>query len=234
VPSHQIGDQNAILERLSKSDREALLRTGKKIPMVRAEVLHEPRGEIAHVYFPLSGMISLLAVMGDGDAIETGIVGREGLAGGSIGSDGGVSFGQAIVQIPGSAWRVPAAVFRQQYEASPEMRQLVNQYQNYVLIQAQQSAGCHATHSVEARMCRWLLQSRDTLGSDTVELTQEFLSHMLGVQRSTVSLSAHSLQQAGLIRYTRGKVQILDAAGMEESACECYGVLRHEAHRLAK
>ena len=225
------GEHNRLLDRLSAADREALLRHAKKIPLIRGEVLHEAGGLIQYVYFPLSGMISLLTIVSTGEAIETGIVGREGAAGGSIGNDGETSFGQSIVQIVGTAWRVPAATFREQYQASTALRTLINKYQSFILIQAQQSAACHAMHTVEARLCRWLLQSRDTLDSDTVDLTQEFLSHMLGVQRSTVSLSAHALQQAGLIRYSRGKVQIVNGAGLEESSCECYRIVQHEIEK---
>jgi CRP-like cAMP-binding protein len=102
----------------------------------------------------------------------------------------------------------------------------MNAYQGVILFQAQQSAACHAIHSVEARFCRWLLISEDVIGSDQVALTQEFLSHMLGVQRSSVSLSAHALQKSGLIHYSRGKIKIVDRKGIEECACECYSVIR--------
>ena len=226
-----LGEHNRILDRLSPADRDALLRHAKKYPLTRGEVLHEAGGVVQHVYFPVSGMISLLTIVTSGEAIETGIVGREGVVGGGIGNDGETSFGQSIVQITGMSWRVSAAAFREQYQASVALRTLVNKYQTFILVQAQQSAACHAIHTVEARLCRWLLQSRDTLDSNTVDLTQEFLSHMLGVQRSTVSLSAHALQQAGLIRYSRGKVQILDAAGLEESACECYRTIQNEIRK---
>ncbi len=232
MPNSYSGGQNRILEQLSPVDRETLLRHAKRYPLAHGEVLYEAGGLIQYVYFPLSGMISLLTIVTSGDAIETGIVGREGMIGGSVGTDGKTSFGQALVQIAGAAVRIPAAVFREQYEACTALRTLINRYQSFILVQAQQSAACHAIHTVEARLCRRLLQSRGTLGSDTVNLTQDFLSHMLGVQRSTVSLSAHALQQAGLIRYSRGKVQIVDAFGLEESACECYRIVQNELEKI--
>jgi len=115
--------------------------------------------------------------------------------------------------------------------ASERFRTLLSGYQNIVWLQAQQSAACHALHSVEARLCRWLLKSQDTIESAKVPLTQEFLSHMLGEQRSSVSLCAHTLQKAGLISYVRGKIEIVDRAGLRESACECYEVVRRELIR---
>jgi CRP-like cAMP-binding protein len=189
-------------------------------------VLHNQGAAIEHVYFPLGGMISLLAVMKTGEQIETAIVGREGVVGASIGSNGSESAGQATVQIAGSAWRVEGSVFLELYESSLPFRTLMNKFQNVILLQAQQSAACHALHSVEARLCRWLLQSQDTTETDLVPLTQEFLSHMLGVRRTTVSLSAHALQTAGLIRYRRGNIKILNRQGLKESACECYESVR--------
>src|SRR4029453_12126928 len=117
------------------------------------------------------------------------------------------------------------------YQASEPFRTLMNRFQNVILLQAQQSAACHSLHTVEARLCRWLLQSQDTTGSDMVPLTQEFLSHMLGVQRTSVSLCAHTLQKAGLIQYRRGQNKILEREGIKESACECYDVVREHINK---
>jgi CRP-like cAMP-binding protein len=171
-------------------------------------------------------MVSLLAVMRTGEQIETAVVGRDGVVGGSIGVDSGRSLGQATVQIPGSALQITSLEFLSLYKASESFRALINRFQALILVQAQQSAACHAVHTVDARLCRWLLQSQDTTESDVVPLTQEFLSHMLGVQRTSVTLAAQTLQKAGLIRYARGVITILDRAGLKESACECYDVIR--------
>jgi CRP-like cAMP-binding protein len=130
------------------------------------------------------------------------------------------------VQIDGSGWQIPAANFVEAYQASDRFRSAINGYQGIVLFQAQQSAACHAIHSVESRLCRWLLQAEDVMESEEIELTQEFLSHMLGVRRTSVSLAAHSLQKSGLIRYSRGQIKIVDREGLEESACECYAAIR--------
>jgi CRP-like cAMP-binding protein len=132
----------------------------------------------------------------------------------------------------GTALRMPKAQFVDAYHAHPHLRNLVDRYQSILLMQARQNAACHALHSVRSRLCRWLLQSQDTIGSATFILTQEFLSHMLGVRRNTVSVEAHALQQAGLIKYTRGHIKILDRAGLEDCACECYSVIRSETDKL--
>jgi CRP-like cAMP-binding protein len=119
----------------------------------------------------------------------------------------------------------------QAYQERAALRSLVNRFQGLIMMQTQQSAACHALHSIEGRLCRWMLHAQDTVESNLIELTQEFLSHMLGVQRSSVSLTAHQLQKAGLIKYSRGRITILDRAGIEDCACECYGVLRQETDK---
>ena len=223
--------ENRLLRRLGTDDFSRLQPSLKEISMVRGAVLHAPGASIDHVYFPTSGMVSMLAVMRTGEQIETGIVGREGVIGASIGSDGSHSAGQSTVQIEGSAWQVRGSKFLELYKASESFRTLMNKFQNVIFLQAQQSAACHALHAVEARLCRWLLQSQDITKSDIVPLTQEFLSHMLGVQRTSVSLCAHTLQKAGLIRYSRGQIKILDRSGLKESACECYDVVREHINK---
>jgi CRP-like cAMP-binding protein len=220
--------ENRLLTLMVDGDLARLKPHLKKVPLVQGAVLHAPDASIEYVYFPLSGMVSILAVMKTGEQIETAIIGREGVAGGSIGSDGAQSAGQATVQVAGSAWQIPAAKFREVYEGSAPFRTVINRYQSVLFRQAQQSAACHALHSVEARLCRWLLQSQDVTESDTVPLTQEFLSHMLGVRRTSVSVCAHGLQKAGLIRYSRGQIKILNRDGLEECACECYEVIREQ------
>jgi CRP-like cAMP-binding protein len=223
--------ENRLLQRVGAADLARLQPDLKHFSMQLGAVLHVAGASIRHVYFPLSGMVSLLAVMRTGEQIETGIVGREGVVGASIGSDGLQSAGQATVQIAGSAWRIEAAKFLALYQESIPFRTLVNRFQNVILLQAQQSAACHALHTVEARLCRWLLQSQDMTESDVVPLTQEFLSHMLGVRRSSVSLCAHALQTAGLIQYSRGQITILNRDGLKESACECYDVIREHVEQ---
>ena len=218
--------ENRLLKALPAVDLARLQPNLKEVTLTRGEVLHAAGASIEHAYFPVSGMVSILALMQTGEAIETAIIGREGVVGGSVGSNGSRSAGQAVVQIAGAAWKIPSAKFSELYRASEPFSILINRFQAVVLLQAQQSAACHALHAVEARLCRWLLQSQDTTGSDIVPLTQELLSHMLGVRRTSVSLSAHTLQKAGLIHYSRGEIKIVNRTGLKETACECYAVVR--------
>jgi CRP-like cAMP-binding protein len=194
-------------------------------------VLYQSGDAIETIYFPLSGMISLLAVMETGEAIETGIVGADGLVGGSAPINGHL-FGQVTVQLDGAALKMPKAKFVDAYHKHPHLRKLVDRYQSILLTQAQQNAACHALHSVRSRLCRWMLQSADMIGSNTIHLTQEFLSHMMGVRRTTVTMEAQSLAQTGMIRYRRGHITIVDRDALKECACECYAVIREETDRL--
>jgi CRP-like cAMP-binding protein len=226
VPNPSELKRNRLLDRLVDGDFTRLRANLKYVPLTVGEILHPVGVPIKHVYFPERGMVSLLTVMKSGELIETAIVGREGVVGGWVAIDGRNANTQATVQIEGSAWQLPTAKFLEIYKASDAFQSAINRYQGVILFQAQQSAACHAIHSLEARLCRWLLLSQDITGSDEISLTQEFLSHMLGVQRSSVSLCAHTLQKTGLIQYARGKIKIQDRKGLEECACECYAVTR--------
>jgi CRP-like cAMP-binding protein len=231
VPEPKALGENRVLNRLDADERSWLQPYLKHVTLPRGLVIHPPDVKISDVYFPLGGMVSILAVMKTGEQIETGIIGREGVVGGSIGYDGWESIGQATVQIAGHAWQLPSSKFLELYKASETLRGLTTRYQTFLFVQAQQSAACHALHSVEARLCRWLLQSQDITESDMVPLTQEFLSHMMGVRRTSVTLCARTLQAAALIKYKRGAIKILDRDGLKESACECYDVVRAHMER---
>jgi CRP-like cAMP-binding protein len=223
--------KNRILRQLSADEFKSVQPWLTLMDLHSNVVLHQPGDMIEKVYFPVSGMISLLAVMQSGDAIETGVVGADGLLGGDAAFNGHL-FGQMTVQMDGAALTMPKARFVDAYLARPHLRNLVDRYQSILLVQAQQNAACHALHSVRSRLCRWLLQSQDLIGSDKFSLTQEFLSHMLGVRRTTVSVEAHAVQEAGLIRYRRGNITILNRDGLEDCACECYSVIREETDKL--
>src|SRR5437868_15192285 len=217
--------KNRILGQLSADELKSVQPWLTPVELRSNVVLREPGDAIEQVYFPLSGMISLLAVMQSGEAIETGIVGADGLVGGDAAINGH-AFGQTTVQQDGAALTMSKARFVEAYLRHPHLRNLVDRYQAILLAQAQQNAACHALHSVRSRLCRWLLQSQDMIGSDTFSLTQEFLSHMLVVRRTSVSIDAHALQEAGLIRYSRGNIKILNRNGLEDCACECYSIIR--------
>jgi CRP-like cAMP-binding protein len=223
--------KNRILRQLSADELKSVQPWLTAVKLQSNAVLHEVGAPIGQIYFPLSGMISLLAVMQSGEAIETGIIGAEGLFGGGAVTNGHF-FGQAVVQIDAVALKMPKAEFVEACHKHPHLRNLVDRYQSLLLMQAQQNAACHALHHVRGRLCRWMLQSQDLIGSPTFNLTQEFLSHMLGVRRNTVSVEAHALQQAGLIRYSRGSITVLDREGLEECSCECYSAIRAETEKL--
>ena len=205
----------------------------KEIELEQGAVLQEQGDRIDHVYFPGDGIVSLMAVMRQGDAIETATVGREG----AIGLLAGLA--------PAVRRRVPwfrslarrcesrLARLRKVAESSQAIRDMIGRYGEVLLIQVQQTAACNALHDVEARLSRWLLQARDRLDENTIRLTHEFLSQMLGVRRPTVTVVARMLQDAGLIRYHRGHIEIIDRRGLEARACECYTVIRKEIDQAA-
>jgi CRP-like cAMP-binding protein len=199
------------------------------IQLPQGTVVLETGDEATDVYFPLSGMMSLVVVMLDGKAIETATVGREGVVAGMSGLGLHISRVRAIAQLPMYAGRIPSTQFR---NATAKCRVLTNlciRYNEELLAQARITAACNALHPVEARFCRWLLQTRDRAETDTIPLTQEFLSEMLGVRRTSVTEVASKLQAAGLIQYTRGIINIVDLDGLRAKACECYETLRAQA-----
>ncbi len=225
--------ENFLLGRLPEPVFGELVPSLAETPLRQGAVLQEAGQPVEHVYFPLSGMVSLVAVTPSGESIETGIVGREGAVCGGLAAGGLPSFARAIVQIDGRALRIAAAPFRAAYEGHPALRTEVHRYQGFVLLQAQQNTACHALHSLEGRLCRWLLQSQELIESDRIDLTQEFLSFMLGVRRPTVSVAAGELQKDGLIHYHHGTIAIIDRAGLLRRSCQCYQVLHEQikAHR---
>ena len=221
-----IAGTNGILQHLSGKTLASLTPHLRKVELTQGTILHEAGEPITTVYFPLSGMVSMLAVLKTGEAIEAGIIGREGFVGGYVGVRGWRALGHAVMQMSGEAMAINVRHFKKAYDASDELRILVNGYQSVMYFQAQQTAACQALHPVEARMCRWLLQAHDAVDGDILTLTQEFLSHMLGVRRTSVSGSANKLQDDGLITYKRGVIRIVDRKGLEKCSCECYAAVR--------
>jgi CRP-like cAMP-binding protein len=195
-------------------------------------VLQEPEDRVEHVYFIEGGMISLVALMQDGAAIETATLGREAILGALSALGRHTASMRAIVQIDATAWRMPVADFRAAVSQSPMLRKLALLSSELALAQMQQTAACNALHTADRRLCRWIVQVRDRIDDDVIRLTHDFLAQMLAVRRPTVSLIAYALQQAGLIRYQRGKIAILDRAGLERGACECVGALREKTRRI--
>ena len=233
VASESAG-RNRLLGALPQAEFSLLAPHLKEMPLVRGTVLQEAGEPIQDIYFPHGGLISLLAVLKSGDAVETAVVGREGAVGLLAGLGSHLAVNRAMVQLPGNGLRMPAARFAALAADNPVLRRLIACQTDALLVQVAQTAACNAVHDVEARLCRWLLQARDRMGSDQLPLTHEFLSQMLGVRRTTVSLIAHVLQGSGLIHYRRGHIHIRDVAGLERTACECYGQIRRESDRLLR
>lgn len=221
---------NRVLSQLAPADFSRLVPHLKDVPLERGQVLHDTGGEIEHVYFPHSGMVSIVVVMPDGETVETATIGREGAVGLAVGLGLHQARCRAIVQLPGTAARLSAARFAEVAQSSEALRKLVAHHADLLLVQVQQSVACNALHDVEARLCRWLLHTRDCIGSDVLPLTQEFLSQMLGVRRTTVTLVAGMLQSAGMIHYRRGLIQIHDVVALKEAACDCYGIVHALKH----
>jgi CRP-like cAMP-binding protein len=223
---------NEILASLPPADLAAIHPYLAVVDLPQETVLFERGDIIKAVYFPHDGMISLVVDLASGEMVEAAMVGRDGVAGGSSALNSQISLNRAVVQIAGQASVLDVERFLELVEQSASARAKIMRHEQFVLVQAQQSAACNATHSVEARLSRWLLRCRDVLRSDNIPLTQEFLAEMLAVRRTSVSIVAHTLQQAGFIRYRRGHIRVLDVDGLLESTCECYATIKSYADRL--
>jgi CRP-like cAMP-binding protein len=210
-------------------DTLALLdRDLKQVSLQQGAILLEPGDPIEDIYFPLTGLLSLLVLGRNGSAIEAGTVGREGAVGLHGGLGGRRSFTRATTQIGGRFSTIRAARFEHIANGSAAIRDLIRGYTEVLLAEAQQIAACNAMHEAKERLCRWLLQCADRTGRAELPLTQEFLAQMLGIRRTTVTLLAQSMQVRNLIRYRRGHIVLLDRKGIEECACECYDIMHHE------
>jgi CRP-like cAMP-binding protein len=219
---------NKLLAALTRDDFTLLLPHLTKMGLEQGTVLCETGDEVDHVHFPLSGMISLVVVMRDGKAIETATVGREGVFGAMSGLGIHHSRVRAIVQLPMFTSRIASTQLRRAAASSKPIADLCVGYNETLLQQARVTAACNALHSIEERFCRWLLQTRDRAESDTIQLTQEFLSEMLGVRRTSVTEVASKIQARGAISYSRGVIKVLDLDALKAVACECYETLREQ------
>lgn len=224
--------KNRLLAALTPADFARLSSQLTLIEMEKGRLICDPGDPIDTVYFPHDCVISLMTLMRTGDAIESATIGREGAFGLMAGIAPRRSLSRAIVQVPGRASRMTAAALAEVVPHAPALARMIDRHNDALFGHAIQSVACNALHAVEARFCRWLLSCRDRIDSNTVSLTQEFLADMLGVQRTTVTAVAGSLQAKGLIRYRRGVVDILDRTGLEATACECYDAVRCTYERL--
>jgi CRP-like cAMP-binding protein len=223
--------RNQILGRLNQADYDGLRAQLQVVSLNVKQVIQQQGRRIDYAYFPESCVVSLVQQLGDGKLIETATVGNEGMVGLTAAFGLDASPFTAVCQIPGEAVRLRADVLLAERRRGGQLADLVLRFANATIAMLSQSAACNRAHSLEERMCRWLLMTHDRVDADSFPLTQEFVAQMLGVRRPTVNLAGRSLQRAGLIRYVRGKITILDRKGMEETACECYSDVRAEFAR---
>jgi CRP-like cAMP-binding protein len=224
----------ALLARLSPDEYQRLLPDLLKVHLPARRVLYAPGDRITDVYFPEDCVISLLTVLGDGVAVETGLVGREGVTGLPLFLGDTAGSQRAVCQIPGYAWRLPAASFLAAAAGDGRMPALLRRYTQGLLLQTAQGMACSRRHSVEAQCARWLLMCRDRTGTDQLSLSHAYLAEMLGVRRASVTVVLGSFQAAGLLSYRRGRIEILDRPALTAVACDCYGVLAEAfAHLIA-
>lgn len=224
--------KNQLLAVLPQEEYERLNAYLETVFLKLKQNLYLPNEPIEYIYFVNSGVASLLNLMEDGTAVEVATIGNEGMVGLPVFLGADRILGQAMVQIPGDALRMKADVFKDKVTPGSPLHDLLQRYTQTLFNQIAQSAACNRLHSVEERMCRWLLMTQDRVGQDSFVLTQEFLSQMLGVRRPTVSIAASILQKAGLIRYSRGNITILDREGLENASCECYRIIQVDFERL--
>jgi len=218
---------------MSPNDRAALEPHLKSVALASGDVLFEPEQPADRVYFPNTAVLSVMMVMEDGRTVETDTVGNESAVGIIAALSASTSVNRTLTQIPGAALVVPAARLRQASEDSSALRTLLLRHAQVNLAQAHQSVACNALHGVEQRLCRWLLASQDRTDRNVIELAQQFLATMVGVQRTTITQALRDLAAAGLIRQGRRYIEILDRKGMEARACECYAAVRATADRVA-
>jgi CRP-like cAMP-binding protein len=228
----KFGPRNRLLAALLPEDLLSLRTHLERVPLVDGRILYEPNEPFTHVYFVESGVVSLTAAFQNGSTAEMATVGREGMVGIStlLGSD--TAPGRLLVQAPGSALAVEASRFQGALRKSPALLAVCQAYARAFLGQALQTAACNSVHTVEQRCARWLLMSHDRRDANTFALKQELLAKMLGVCRPTATVAAGALQRAGLIRYSRGVLTVLDRPGLAMASCECYRVIRDHFERL--
>ena len=223
---------NRLLAALPREDVARLLPQLTPVPLALGDVLYEPDRPMAYLYFPTTAVVSLVYTMVDGTTAEMGLVGNEGVVGVALFMGGDTTPNRAIVQVAGDAFRLWAPALRAEFLRAGAVQLALLRYTQALITQISQTAVCNRLHAIEQRLCRWLLLTRDRVPSDAIQMTQEFIAHMLGVRREGVTLAARHLQEAGLIRYVRGHITVLDRPGLEATVCECYRVVKDEFTRL--
>lgn len=225
-------NQNHLLAALPTAEFEALAAYLELVPMELGQMLYEPGGQLQYAYFPTTSIISLHYVMESGATAETAGVGNEGVLGISLFMGGDTTSSSAVVQTAGQAYRLVRSVLKQEFDRGGPLQRLLLRYTQALMTQMAQTAVCNRHHSLEQQLCRWLLLTLDRLSSNELVMTQELVASMLGVRREGITVAAGNLQRAGFISYRRGHIAVLNRAGLEAHACECYAVVKKELDRL--
>jgi CRP-like cAMP-binding protein len=223
---------NQLLQMLDAADFAWLEPYLVTVEMVRETVLGAMGAPLKHVYFPHGGSVSVTVSVAEGQTIEVAMLGRDGVVGGGAALADGIALTDAVVLFPGTASVLDCATFRKIADGNVRFRGLMIRHEQALLAQAQQSLLCNTLHPVEARLARWLLRARDLCDSDAIPLTQELIAQMIGVRRNAISLVAHSLQRAGIIRYSRGQIEITDLEALETTSCGCHSAVKMHYARL--
>src|SRR5688572_4243283 len=224
--------QNYILDALPPLERERLFPHLKLVPMPLGKVLYESGATLRHIYFPTNSIVSLLYVMQDGSSAEIAVVGNDGALGVSLFMGGETTTSRAIVQSAGRAYRLSGKLLEEEFSRHGELLHILLRYTQSLITQMSQTAVCNRHHSLDQQLCRWLLLSLDRLAGNELVMTQELIANMLGVRREGVTEAAGNLQSAKLIKYSRGRITVLDRRGLEARTCECYAVVKKESDRL--
>jgi len=224
--------QNHLLAALPAAEFERLAPELELVAMPLGEALYESGEQLQHVYFPTTAIVSLLYVMENGASAEIAIMGNEGILGISLFMGGETTPNRAVVQSAGHGYRLKAQLLKQEFRRAGPVMDLLLRYTQALITQMAQTAACNRHHSIEQQLCRWLLLSLDRLSTFELTMTQELIANMLGVRREGVTEAAGKLQRAGIIRYSRGRITVLDRERLEENVCECYAVVKKEFERL--
>jgi len=224
--------QNHILDALPQPERERLFPHLKLVTLPLGKVLYESGDTLRHIYFPIDSIVSLLYVLKNGESAEIAVVGNDGAIGVALFMGGETTTNRAIVQSAGSAYQLTGARLKEEFQRHGETLHILLRYTQALLTQMAQTAVCNRHHTVDQQLCRWLLLSLDRLRENELIMTQELIANMLGVRREGVTEAARKLQALGVIRYTRGRIAVLDREKLEELCCECYAVVKKETDRL--
>jgi CRP-like cAMP-binding protein len=232
VKTWTAGNGNLLLANLPLADRELVLRHCEDVSMEQARTLYDPNAAIEHVYFPTQGMVSMLGAFSDGTAVETLVIGREGMVGVPVFHGADHMPEQAVVQLALTAHRMSSDAFRKAVAQSPRLRQAIHAYSACAYMFVAQSVACASRHDTTRRLARWMLHAADHSDTNHMELTHLFIAHMLGVRRSSVTVAANKLRAKGLLTYTRKRIDIVDRDGLKDASCECYAIVKSTYDRL--